>query len=81
MPAVQQDRLRKFMSFHDNLQCEDGELTNNPVTVLGDIVLDGLFPAESLLSVNFNTNTRLKCRSGDEPLSKPRRERSQRPLL
>jgi len=44
------------MSPHDKLRCEDDGLTNNPVTVLGDIVLDGFFPAEGLLSINFNTN-------------------------
>ena len=44
------------MSSHDNLVCEDDGLTNNPVTVLGDIVLDGFFPAESLLSINLNTD-------------------------
>jgi len=44
------------MSSHSDLRCEDNGLTNNPVIVLDDIVLDGLFPAESLLSINFNTN-------------------------
>ena len=44
------------MSSHDNLWCEDDRLTNNSVTVLGDIILDGLFPAEGLLNINFNTN-------------------------
>ena len=33
------------MSCRDNLRCEDDGLTDNPVTVLGDVTLDGLFPA------------------------------------
>ena len=34
------------------MRSEDGGLTDDPVTVLGDVVFDGLFPAKGLLSVN-----------------------------
>ena len=40
------------MSCRDLMRSEDGGLTDDPVTVLGDVVFDGLFPAKGLLSVN-----------------------------
>jgi len=55
-PAAQQDRLKKVVSCRDDLQSDEDGLTNNPVTVLSDIVLDGLFPAEGLLGIDFNTS-------------------------
>jgi len=56
MPVARQGCLQRGVSYDDNLWCEDGGLTNNPVTVLGDVVLDGLLPAKGLLYTNVNMN-------------------------
>jgi len=56
MMVVRKGCLQRDVSCRNNLRCKDDGLTDDPVTVLGDIVLDGLFPAKGLLRANVNSS-------------------------
>ena len=55
MLVGRQGSLQTIMSCHDGPRCED-ELTDDPVTILGDVILYGLFPAQGLLFADVNIN-------------------------
>jgi len=46
----------KKVEHRGNLCCEDDELTNNLVTILGDMILYRLLPTKSLLRTDVSIN-------------------------
>jgi len=55
--AAREGCLQRDVSCRDNLRCGNDGLTDNPATVLGDIVFDRLFPTKGLLRINVNLST------------------------